>query len=84
VGIVRTFLQSPRLVQEVYGQSVKLPRLDEKTPLSFDETKIENPLRFVETYTSGQASTIKSFWLLSRLAFDITQGQPLRIKGLHR
>lgn len=85
VGIVRTFLQSPQLVQEVYGQSEKsLPALDDHAPLSFDGTKIENPLRFIEAYTSGPASTLKSFWLLSRLAFDTTQGQPLRIKGLHR
>jgi hypothetical protein len=81
VGVVRTFLQSPEIVQEVRGQSVKVDKQEE---LTFDATPIENPLRFIEAHTSSQASVEKSFWLLSRLAFDTANAEPLRLKGIHR
>jgi hypothetical protein len=68
-------------VQEVRGQSVKVDKQEE---LTFDATPIENPLRFIEAHTSSQASVEKSFWLLSRLAFDTANAEPLRLKGIHR
>src|SRR5579862_5272719 len=61
VGIVRTFLQSPEIVQSVRGQA-------EKTRASrqgiFDGTPIENPLRFVESNTTTTFSRSKSMWML--------------------
>jgi hypothetical protein len=80
IGIVRTFLQSPVIVQSVRGQSTKV---DSSRASSFNGTPIENPLRFIESHTSAQSSVQKSLWMLARLAFDTSDPAPLRIKDIH-
>jgi hypothetical protein len=80
VGIVRSFLQSPEIVQSVRGQSDK----DDRSRTNFfDGTSIENPLRFIEAHTSTRPTRTKSLWMLARLAFDTSDPTPLRIKGIH-
>lgn len=81
VGIVRTFLHSPAIVQSVHGLSTKR---DSGVPLRFDGSAIENPLRFIETHTSSKFSVADSLWMLSRLAFDSTDPEILRIRGIHK
>lgn len=82
VGVVRTFLQSPLILQSVRGQANN-PAKD--AGLIFDGSPVENPLRFVETHTSSTTSScLKSFFLLARLAFDTTDPEPLRLEGLHK
>lgn len=81
VGIVRTFLQSPEIVQSVRGQAEKASSSREGF---FDGMPIENPLRFIESYTAARASRSKSMWMLTRLAFDTTEPSPLRIEGIHK
>lgn len=81
VGIVRTFLQSPAIVQSVRGQSTKA---DRSRANYFDATPIENPLRFIESNTSAQSNATKSLWMLARLAFDTSDPDPLRVKDIHQ
>ena len=66
VGFVRTFLQSPLILQSVRGQDNKP---ESSADLIFDGSPVENPLRFVETHTSStNPSHLKSLFLLTRLA----------------
>ena len=82
VGFVRTFLQSPLILQSVRGQANKP---EKTTDLIFDGAPVENPLRFVETHTSSTGSSaLRSFFLLTRLAFDTTDPDPLRLEGIHK
>jgi len=81
IGIVRTFLQSPPLVQSVFGQSTKR---DEGTIFRFESTPIENPLRFIETHTSSKFNGAISAWMLSKLAFDAADPDVLRVEGIHK
>jgi len=81
IGIVRSFLQSPAIVQSVRGQSLKA---DSSRVNLFDGTPIENPLRFIESNTSVQSTRQKSLWMLARLAFDTSDPEPLRIKDIHQ
>ena len=80
VGMVRTFFQSPIILQKVRGQAGKV---DAFRGLVFDGSGIENPLRFIETHTSTKTSALKSFWILTRLAFDAIDPEPLRLEGVH-
>ena len=81
IGIVRSFFQSPVIVQSVRGQSTKA---GSSRPYVFDGTPIENPLRFIESNTSAQSNTLRSLWMLARLAFDGSDPDPLRIKDIHQ
>jgi hypothetical protein len=82
IGFVRTFLQSPLILQSVRGQANKP---EKSTDLTFDGSPVENPLRFVETHTlSASSSPLKSAFLLTRLAFDTTDPEPLRLEGIHK
>jgi hypothetical protein len=76
VGIVRTFFQSPAVLQKVRGQSAKA---DAFRGFLFDGSRIENPLRFLEDHTSTKTSDLKSFWMLTRLAFDTVDPGPFRV-----
>ena len=80
VGIVRTFFQSPVILQQVRGQSWKAETF---RGLQFEGTRIENPLRFIEHHTSTKSNSLKSFWILTRLAFDTVDPEPLRLEGIH-
>jgi hypothetical protein len=82
VDFVRTFLQSPHILQEVRGQASKP---DKSADLAFDGLPVENPLRFIETQTTpAGASALKSFLLLTRLAFDTAEVEPIRLEGVHK
>ena len=81
VGIVRSFLQSPAILQNVRGQSAKV---DPFRGVIFDGSPIENPLRFIEAHTLHDPSVAKSLWMLARLAFDTPDTEPVRLEGIHR
>jgi hypothetical protein len=80
IGIVRTFLQSPEILQMVRGQADKSEAF---RGLVFDGSPIENPLRFIEANTTSEANVLKAFWLLTRLAFDASEPEPTRLENVH-
>jgi hypothetical protein len=75
VRIVTGFLQSPEMLQRVRGQSVQSRRTGGKvlahTALHLTIDRIENPLRFIEEFTSDNCDVCTSIWMLHCLAFNI-------------
>lgn len=71
VAIVKTFLHSPRLLQDVRGQSGDSRRASGGSQLKFTGERVENPLRFIEGASSRDADAAKSLWTLQKLAFDL-------------
>lgn len=82
IDFVRTFLQSPPILQEVRGQASKP---EKSSDLAFEGLPVENPLRFIEAQTtSSGTSPLRSFLLLTRLAFDTAEVEPIRLEGVHK
>jgi hypothetical protein len=71
VAIVRTFLHSPQLLEDVRGQSLDSRRASGGSQLRFSGERIENPLRFLEDASDLDADAAKSLWTLQRVAFDL-------------
>jgi hypothetical protein len=75
VAVVKAFLHSPELLQEVRKRSPKRQRTSKRAlgpgVLEFTGDKIENPLRFIEEFTRFEANVADSLWMLHRLAFDL-------------
>jgi hypothetical protein len=82
IAFVRTFLQSPQILQGVRGQAIKQ---EKSTDLTLDGLPIENPLRFIEAQTASTGfSRLRSFLLLTRLAFDTAEAEPIQLEGVHK
>jgi hypothetical protein len=71
VAIVRAFLHSPSLLEDVRGQSDDRYHASSISQLKFTGERIENPLRFIEVASDLDADAAKSLWTLQRLAFDL-------------